>query len=244
MPFIPKPQFPNVPKMPGVPQLLRSPQFPPAPSPVLGAVIAIGRLWQSLFSQPVWAIYKQPEPTETSEDGIETVTVTAERQPVVVPDSFLEFGYRTEYNVSDYPVQRGGFASYDKVANPYEAFVRMSKGGSQQQRAKFLADIDAIVGTLDLYDIVTPEKTYIGVNVLRHEVTRRGAQGAFFLTEVDLYFREIRQVSATYSTTDLLTENAQQPSAEPVTNVGTLQPQVVAPEITPESLNIPEPSVD
>lgn len=244
MPFIPKPQFPNVPKLPGVPQVLRSAQFPPAPSPVVGAAVAIGRLWQSLFSQPVWAIYKQPEPTETSEDGVETVTVTAERQPVVVPDSFLEFGYRTEFDVSDYRVQRGSFASYNKVANPFETFIRMAKGGSQQERKRFLESIDAIVGTLDLYDIVTPEKTYIGVNVLRHEVVRRGRQGAFFLTEVDLYFREIREVTAMYSSTALLTGNALQPSAQPVANVGTVQPQIVSPDVTPESLNIPPPSVD
>jgi len=237
MAIIPKPPFPNVPKLPGVPQLLRNPQFPPGPPPILGAAIALGRLWQALFSEPPWAIYKQAEAgPQVDDDGVETVTVTAKRTPVVVPDSFLEFGYRNESSMSDYPVQDGGFASYDKVANPYEIVLRMSKGGSQQQRKKFIDSIEAIQGTLDLYDILTPEKTYTNVNVLRYENVRRGNRGAYFFAEVDLYFREIRQVVATYSTTATNTQNAQEPSAEPVQNNGTVQGRAIT--ATPADLGI------
>jgi hypothetical protein len=236
MALIPKPQFPNVPKLPGVPQLPRSPIFPAAPPRVLSGVIAAGRLWQALFSQVTWGIYRREPPTQPDEEGVETVTVVAERTPVVVPDSFLEFAYREEYSVSDYPVQDGGFASYDKVANPFEMFVRMSKGGSLQQRTAFLQSIDAIVGTTDLFDIITPEKTYLNVNVIRHEVSRRGRRGAYFLTEVDLYFRQIREVTATYSSTAVVTPNAQDASAVPVSNVGTVQGQPTT--ATPESLGV------
>lgn len=244
MAFVPKAQFPNVPNLPGVPQLVRSPLFPPAPLPVLGAAAALGRLWAAFFARPTWAIYKSQVPeTQTDENGVETVTTVAERVPVVVPDSFLEFGYRTEYTIPDYALQRGAFSSFNKVAHPSEAFVRMSKGGTDSVRAAFLESLDAIVGTLDLYDIVTPDKIYLGVNVLRYDLTRRGRKGAYFLQEVDLYFREIREVTAVYSTTALLTENAQQPAARPVTNIGTVQPQTV-PDLTPEALNIPAPSVE
>jgi hypothetical protein len=237
MAFIPKPQFPNVPKLPGVPQLVRSLQFPAGPPPIVGAAIALGRLWQSLFTQPLWAIYKQAEeqPTETDE-GVETVTVVADRTPVVVPDSFLAFSYRNEYSVSDYPVQRGAFMSYNKVANPFEAAVRLSKGGSLQERKAFLESLDAIVGTLDLYDILTPEKTYIGVNVLRWELARQGVKGAYFFAEVDVYFREIRQSVSTYTTSSADTANAQSTSALPVQNIGTVPAQATT--VTPESAGI------
>lgn len=237
MAFIPKPQFPNVPRLPGVPQLLRNPQFPPGPPPVVGAAIAIGRLWQALFTQPLWAIYKQAEqqPTETDE-GVEQLTVVADRQPVVVPDSFLAFQYREEYSTSDYQVQRGGFMSYNKVANPFETALRLSKGGSLQERKAFLNSLDEIVGTLDLYDILTPEKTYIGVNVLRYDISRQGVRGAYFFAEVDVYFREIRQVESIYSTSSADTANAQSSSARPVQNVGTVPAQNTT--VTPESVGI------
>lgn len=238
MAIIPKPQFPNVPKLPGVPQLLRSPNFPPGPPPIVGVAVALGRLWQALFAQPVWGIFRREEPTTESEDGIETVTVVAERVPVVVPDSILEFGYRNEYTVSDYPTQRGSFASYDKVANPAEIVLRMSKGGSERERKEFLDSIDAIAGDLLLYDIITPEKTYFNVNVIRQEVLRRGPRGAAILAETDVYFREIREVSAVYSTTQVVTENPQNPSAEPVTNVGSVQGVPQPDTVTPDSLGI------
>lgn len=239
MALIPKPQFPNVPKLPGVPQLLRSPSFPPGPPPILGAALALGRLWQSLFTQTEWAIYKHQRPTtgEVEKGVLPEVVVIAKRIPVVSPDSFLEFGYRNESSLSDYPVQDGGFLTYDKVASPFETFVRMSKGGSKQARKKFLDEIDAIIGTIDLYDIVTPEKTYLAVNVLRYEVSRRGNKAAYFFAEVDLYFREVREVSATYSTTAVVIVDPLRVDAKSVVNTGTIQTQATT--LTPEGAGIP-----
>lgn len=247
MAIIPKPTFPNVPRLPGVPQLVRSAQFPPAPAPILGAVIALGRLFTAFFAQPVWGVFKSPQPTTTTnEDGIPTVTVTAERAPVVVPDSFLEFGYRAESNVSDYPVEMGSFTSYDKVANPFEVVVRLTKGGSLTQRTRFVDALMAIEGTTDLYDIITPEKTYLFVNVTRVEIARRGAKNAFFLSEVDVFFREIRQVESVYTTSSTSPESvitaARNAEANVVQNIGTVQAQLET-KLTPEALGIPVPSI-
>lgn len=249
MPFIPKSPFPNVPQLPGIPQVNRSPAFPPAPPPVLGLALALGRLWQALFVTPQWAIYetaKAAEP-EVNENGVETVTVSANRQPVVIPDSFLTFGFRKEASVASYPIQRGGFANYDKVQNPFETFVRMSKGGSLQERKRFLDSLDAIVDTTDLYDILTPEKTYISVNVLRYEFVRQGSRGAYFFAELDLYFQEIRQVTPQYTNTSLaspsLITSAQNAEADIVQNIGTVQAQQ-AQRFTPESLGIAPPELE
>lgn len=225
MALIPKPQFPNVPKMPGVPQVARSPLFPAAPAPVLGLALALGKLWQSIFAQPLWAIYKALPKDAKDVGGVPTVTVVATRKAVIEPDSFGEFSYHNESNLSDYPVQDGAFASYNKVANPFEISVRLRKGGTKEARKKFLDSIRDIAGNLELYDIVTPEQTYLNVNIMRYEVSRRGPRGAYFLDEVDIFFREIRTVTAAYSTTAVVTQNAQNPSAEPVVNTGTVQAQ-------------------
>lgn len=237
MAIVPKPQFPNIPKLPGVPQLLRSSNFPASPGPVIGTAVAIGRLFQALFAKPQWGIFKQVPPAGDVTVTVGGVSVKSARptsrsqlQPVVTPDSFLDFGYRNESEVSDYPVQDGGFTTYNKVANAYETSVRMSKAGSQSDRQKFLKSIDDILATTDLYYILTPEKQYVNVNPYRFELTRRGAQGAFALWEVDLYFREIRSVTAQYTQTAVSTQNAQQPAAAPVANAGTVNGQA-APEI-------------
>lgn len=222
MAFIPKPAFPNVPRLPGVPQLLRSPSFPPNPGPILGTAAALGALWRALFTKSKWGVFKQKPPVAPDESGIETVTVVGESLPVIVPDSILDFGYRSDFDVADYPLQDGAFAAYNKVNLPYEASIRMSKGGSEEDRRKFLQQCEDILRTTTLYQIVTPERTYTDVNPIRFEVTRRGANGAYFLTEVDLYFREIRTVVAQYTNTSTATQNARNPSAQPVDNRGTV----------------------
>lgn len=232
MALIPKPQFPNVPKLPGVPQLSRSLQFPAAPAAVIGLGLALGKLWQSVFAQPQWAIYKANVPKKASSPtDIDTVTVVAQRVPVVVPDSFGEFSYRNQWDVSDFPVQQGAFASYNKVANPFEVTLRLYKGGTKEARKRFLDSIEKIAGDLNKYDILTPERTYLNVNVTRFEVMRRGEKGAYFLSEVDLYFREVREVAATYTNTAATTENAQNPSAASVLNNGLIQAQPFTPAI-------------
>ncbi len=243
MAIIPKPEFPNVPKLPGVPQLVRSPLAQATQLTIANFSLGQAALWKSVFSKTGWGVYRSiptssgstptPENTDLPEQQ-----VIAKRLPVIEPDSFGEFSYRNEWSVSDFPVQEGQFASYNKVANPYEIMLRMYKGGSKEDRKQFLDSIDAISDTLELYDIVTPEKTYLSVNVIRYEVTRRGAGGAYFLSEVDLYFREIRQVTAVYSTTSVVTQNAQNFSAKPVNNVGTVFAQPMASTVTPEGLGL------
>lgn len=230
--------FPNVPNLPGVPQLARASNgVLNAALPVLGAAAALGSLWRSLLTTPQWGIFKQvPEPAPDA-SGLPTVTVVSRLTPVVVPDSFQDLSYKNEYDVSDVFVQDGSFATYNKVANPFEVSVRMIKGGSASDRAAFLASIEAILATTDLYYILTPERTYANINPTRLEVTRRGSSAAFFLTEVDLFFREIRSETPQYTTTAVSLLNAQNPSAQDPQNNGVVNP--VAPVTPPQFPLIP-----
>ena len=198
--------YPDVPAVRGVPQL-RRPLTQNELRVLAFATAAIsGRLWQSAKNRPRWGIFN------------------ANNEVVVDPDSFLALDNRNEFRVSDFPVQQGAFASYNKVATPFELVLRLSKAGTLDSRTRFLSDIDAALKTLDLFTIITPERSYLNVNLIRYEVTRRGKDGAYFLTDVDLYFREIREVAAQYSTTQAATRNAQQPSARPPVNDGIVQP--------------------
>jgi hypothetical protein len=216
MALIPKNPFPNVPKLPGVPQLSRSIRFPAGPPPALGLPLALGRLWQSLFVPPQWGIYD------------------SSNKIVVKPDSFKDMGYRKEANVPSFPVQDGSFANYNKVQQPQEYILRMNKGGSQTERMAFVQVCERLVDTLELYSILTPERRYENVNIKCFEFIRRGAEGAYFL-EVDVRFTEIRQVQAQYTTYGNTTENAQDPAARSTENQGRVQPVVTtAPAFDPQ----------
>lgn len=213
LPNISVPQFPDVPFAPGVPQLLRSATAIPNPSapPVLPPA-QNGVLWQAAQGDPVWGVFDQ------------------DNNAVLTPDSIIDFGNRQEYRVSDFPVQQGQFASYNKVTLPSEISIKMTSGGTVDDRTQFLNEVAQVAASTDLYTVVTPEKTYIDYTATHFEVTRRGKDGAFWLDDVEMHFRQVIQVTAQYSTvTTQPTENAQNPAAVPATNSGQVQPQTPAP---------------
>jgi hypothetical protein len=193
-----------VPQLPGVPQLARSLLFPASPAPTAGTQATQGTLWQSTQAAPVWGVFNA--------DG--TIAIEA--------DSVADFNWRQEYRVSNFPVQQGAFASYNKVTLPFECSVVLTKGGSLASRNQFLAQIDAVAASLSLYTIITPEKSYLSCNVTRPELSRRGAANATFF-DVELFFTQIVEVQQQYSNTSApngtpSTANSSVPSAIPPIN--------------------------
>lgn len=211
--FIPTPTFPSVPALPGVPQLARPLGALAAAVPTIIRTLfpgpaAPGVLFHAVKTAPVWGVF----------DAIGS--------QVISPDSIMDFNYRAEYRVSDYPVQAGQFANYNKVAVPYEIPIRMVKGSDLPARTQFESNCKFVAASIDLYTIITPESTYVGVNPTRLELIRRETSGAFFI-EAEMYFRQIQEVTPQYSSTVSAaanTTNAQNPAAQPVTGLGLVQP--------------------
>lgn len=208
--------WPNVPNLPGVPQLARSPQFPTSSLPTLGSPAPASQLYTATAAGPTWGIFDMSG------------------NLVVAADSVLAFSNKSEWTKPTYPIEGGKLSTFNKVIRPFSNYVRLSKGGSLTDRQDFIAQIDAIAGDLNNYMIVSPEKTYQPVNLSHHEETRRGAEGAYFLAEVDLYFEEVLDVEAQFSSTTANTTNAQNPAAVPSTAEGNVQP---TPTANSDSLN-------
>lgn len=208
--FIPKPQFPTVPALPGVPQLVRqsllSAQAALLPiQAVLDTGLLIKELALLAASRPqTWGVFD------------------SNGNKVIDPDSIFAFSDRAEWRLLDYPVEDGAFGTFNKVIVPFENSVRMNKGGSLSDREEFLTSIDNIAGDTNIYQIRTPEKSYLSVNIMRRELIRRSSEGAYFL-EVDLTFRQIQQRTPQYSSTSTNTANAQNPAAVPPVNQGNVQ---------------------
>ncbi|OYZ43326.1 MAG: hypothetical protein B7Y20_14955 [Acidovorax sp. 16-64-162] len=97
---------------------------------------------------------------------------------VLEPDSFIGMDFANNWQISDYPVEQGSFATYNKVATPYSSTVSMAKGGSEADRTAFLTTLDTIAGGLTLYTITTPEKNYINATIERYDYERRTHRGA------------------------------------------------------------------
>lgn len=153
--------------------------------------------------------------------------------PVIVPDTVPRFEYRGESRVSDYPVEQGAFASYNKVAQPFDIRMMMvcsglnfvqsgiqaiglNLGPKYMQKTDFIDTLDYMLATTDLFTIVTPDKTYPSVNMVHYDYKRETKNGATMLI-VDAWFQEIRVTgSATYSS------SVASPSAADPVSVGTV----------------------
>ena len=165
-------KFPAVPKALGVPDVLRNPAVR-VPTVVLLAKDGVAAL---IGSSSQWGIYK---------DG----------KAVLAFDSFVAMDFRAESHISDYPIERGNFESYNKVALPNEYRLTISKAGSDSDRSQFLSSLALIAKSLDLYSIATPDAAYAGTNITRYDF-RRAAQNGVSLLVVDLNFQEIRQTAS------------------------------------------------
>lgn len=112
--------------------------------------------------------------------------------PVVVADTVVAMGFKQDWAIAEYPVERGGFESYDKVNTPYAARMQFASGGSVEKRRALLESIAAIADTLERFDVVTPEAIYTSVNV-QHYDYRRTSRNGLGLMVVDVWVVEIRE---------------------------------------------------
>lgn len=112
--------------------------------------------------------------------------------PIVIADTVVDFGYQQAWSISDYPVEQGGFESYDKVNSPFRVRIQFVSGGNEANRQALLDSIAAIGDQLTLFYAVTPEAIYPSVNVEHYEY-RRTSHNGLGLMIVDVSLLEIRE---------------------------------------------------
>lgn len=207
--------FPKVPDVPGVPPVARNATNTLSGSPSVVGVIGSqsgdfqqmkedGPGVSNVSDAPKWGLFDK------------------NNKLAITPDSFLGLDRAKDFRVSDYPIEAGGFESYNKVEMPFIGKIKYGKGGTEAERTKFLDEIDKAVKSLDLYTLVTPEKSYSNINVTHWDDRRTVTNGVTMLSP-EVWVEEIRNtVTATFS-------NTQQPEgADPVNNGG-VQPQSPTP---------------
>lgn len=193
----------NVPNFPGVPSVFRS-----GASSVLTSLLNADAysLLAGVFGLPQWGIYFY---------GI----------PVVVADTVTAFNLSKSWRISNFPIEAGGFQSFNKVYVPFRGSFRFAAGGSSATRKALLASIEAISGNLLQYDIVTPDAVYSGVNIIDYAYDRAADRGVG-LIEVDVHVEEVRETAAAAFS------NVQDPASAAQVGGGTVQPVAASGPIT------------
>jgi hypothetical protein len=174
MPIIPKALYPLVPNAPGVPAMLRN-VAKVADAATLGFLGISDALDLLIGSEQVqWGVF------------------TKAGNPVAIADSVLSFDYRNGSRMSDYPVEQGAFASYNKTSDPYEVRIRMVRAGSERERTDFIFALEAAAASLDTFEVRTPEIYYTGANIDSFDYRRETRNGAGVII-AELHLREIRE---------------------------------------------------
>lgn len=194
MPLI---EFPNIADVLGVPPLPRSPRFPPVAQVAVSLIQGI--VYRAFQVQNRWGIYDstgKPLGDPAKFKGALGGAIEAVGLGSTYSTNAVDFSKETR--VSDFPLERGGFAQYNKVEMPANPIVTLSLDSNESGRRAFLEAIDKATLSTDLYSVVTPEVTYINYSIERYNYQRRSEKGATLLL-VELSLKEIRQVSATFS---------------------------------------------
>lgn len=204
--------FPNVPDSPGVPLIPRSPNFPPLAG--IGLGVLEGIIWRSFQIDSRWGIFDSQGRAVGNPQNLilETVGIGS-----MLSTKSVEFVKETR--VSDFPLEKGGFASYNKVEMPAEPTVTLCVSGSESARQSFLKDIDSACKSTDLYSVITPEITYANYSIERYNYQRRSERGCTLL-QVEISLKEVREVSAQFTKA-----TPKQPAAAPQVDNGKVQAQ-------------------
>jgi hypothetical protein len=194
MPLIP---FPNVPAVSGVPALPRIAGASGQAQAALG--ILQGALWKAASGQKQWGIFDSKGKALGSTGALSTAaSITKSVLGFGSTQSTVSVDYLKESKVSDFPVEKGGFASYNKVEMPAAPIVTLCFSGSETEAGAFLTAIDAACKSTDLFSVVTPEAKYIDHAIERYNYQRRHDKGASILV-VEIMLKEVRTVSAQYT---------------------------------------------
>ena len=169
------------------------PNVPKLPRNAGGALIKFGgaALINAIFGN-YWGIFGQ--------NGI----------PLLLSDNVTSVKHQNTSKVSNAPVERGSFASYNKVGDPFTVTVQMSKGsGGVFMRGAFLALLDALANSTDLFLVITPEAVYPNMAITGYDYAREASDGARLL-KVNIHLAEVRQVTVKYTKTKSEGAQAQQ----------------------------------
>lgn len=209
---------------------------------ILGAAQA--QLWKML-AQGNWGIYVTGQGGQSS--FAENATAVALSTPIgnttigdliggsstsskiaVQIDSLRELDYRKETQVSDYRLETGSFASYNKVRLPDMVMISLTRGGNQESRKVFMTWLENNVNLTSVFDIVTPEIVYKNMTLEAYEIRRTAKDGGASLIVADCMFRKILNADPIYySTKPASTANAQSANDVPTTT-----PQRVVPAVS------------
>ena len=193
----------------GLPQL---PHFPsPANSVQFSLGVIQGAIWRAFQIDTRWGVFD--DQGNSLFDTFDSIF-----GPVL---SISGVDYYKEVQASEFPVERGGFAQYNKVETPGRHLVAVALTGDENARKELLQTVDRACKATDLWIVALPEGSYPEASLVNYNYRRQATKGANMLI-VELEFVEVRQVVTSYGKTAI--NKPQALTATPAKDAGNVQP--------------------
>lgn len=189
LPVTPKPTYPVVPRTPGVPPVLRQ----------IGAIqnrvvllAADAVSVYNMFQGPQWGLFVSSS-NQPAFGGLTDVNIVNALAASVGVQSQSVGGieFRQDYRISSAPQEDGAFLSYNKVQMPFDARVTYAISGLPFARRVFLERLQFLASSLELLDIIMPEFSYFGCNVIHYDF-RRTARHGVTMVLIDIWVEQVR----------------------------------------------------
>ncbi len=181
--------FPNIPNVPGVPAVGRTNTKVALlePGNVFSAAVLRVPYLQGILqaaSSEKWGLYDK--------QGLLALE----------PTTVVDINRSSSSKIARFPVESGSYANYNKVQESDEVIITMIKSGTYSELSDFISRLESIKKDLNLYDVVTPEKTILNINVESFDYPRTISDGVTLIS-FTISAVEIREVSQAFSGTTI-----------------------------------------
>lgn len=205
------------------------------------AILAQGLAEYYLATEQKWGIFfhKTGEPVSLGQKGsiLEQVKNGAGITQLITNamnlnqnriDSVLAMNLRKGSDVSNYRLETGSFATYNKIEKPRIIPIRLVKTGTESDRQQFLIWLEFTSKRTELFDIAMPEITYRRMTLVDYSITRESKSGVTLIV-ADCVFQEVMEITFQYSKSK--TNNAKRASDQPVNPLANIMPNDPSPGI-------------
>ena len=126
--------------------------------------------------------------------------------PVLEFTSFISLDAGNASKITDYPVEAGSFATYNKIVTPNELTVTLAIQGDSYKLQNAIDILNTLCNEAQIVNIVSPYTYYKGYSLESFDYSFNQTDGVGILI-TPLNFKEIRQVQAAYTNSIRFTKN-------------------------------------
>lgn len=118
--------------------------------------------------------------------------------PVLLADNVTSVEYNNSSDVVNAPLEKGTFATYNKVQNPYTATIQMTRGGGNAtMRGLFIGQLEALAKSTLLFNVLTPEYVHRSAAIVGFGYKRLPSEGNRIIVAT-IELKEVREVVVKY----------------------------------------------